>query len=156
MERRFSNGIQFLTAYTLGKSIDTDSAGSFGSPNLNPANFQLDKGLSDFDIRHRWVASVVYELPFGRGKAMSGDAGRVADLAVGGWQVNTIASWQSGVHRSVTSTNLTGLSYVTQRADATGVQPFSSFGAINPRQDFGGGNNCSTGSIPTHSRPRCR
>ena len=55
-------------AYTFGKSIDTDSAGSFGSPNLNPANFQLDKGLSDFDIRHRWVASVVYELPFGRGQ----------------------------------------------------------------------------------------
>ena len=56
LERRFSNGFQILMAHTWAKSIDTDSAGSFGSPNLNPANFQLDKGPSDFDIRHRWVS----------------------------------------------------------------------------------------------------
>ncbi len=141
IERRFNDGVQFLSAYTLGKSIDSDSAGSFGSPNLNPANFQLDKGLSDFDIRHRWVTSIVYELPFGKGRRFAGNVGRAADLAVGGWQLNTIASWQSGVSRSVTSTNLTGLSYVTQRADATGIKPYSSFNGINPREDFGGANN---------------
>jgi hypothetical protein len=37
------------------------SAGSFGSPNLNPGNFQFDKGFSDFDIRNRWVTTVVYD-----------------------------------------------------------------------------------------------
>ena len=55
----------------------------------------------------------MYELPFGRGRRFAGNVGKLADLAVGGWQLNTIASWQSGVHRSVTSTNLTGLAYVT-------------------------------------------
>jgi hypothetical protein len=43
LERRFANGFQLLMAETWAKSIDTDSAGSFGSPNLNPANFQLDR-----------------------------------------------------------------------------------------------------------------
>lgn len=140
-ERRFADGFQVLMAYTWAKSIDTDSAGSFGSPNLNPANFQLDRGPSDFDIRNRWVTSVVYELPFGKGKRMLNNVGRAGDLVVGGWQVNTIGSYQGGVHRSVSSTNLTGISYVTQRADATGVNPYSSFNGINPASDFGGANS---------------
>ncbi|HVW85398.1 MAG TPA: TonB-dependent receptor, partial [Bryobacteraceae bacterium] len=140
LERRFANGFQLLMAETWAKSIDTDSAGSFGSPNLNPANFQLDKGPSDFDIRHRFVTSVVYELPFGKGKRFLGNIGRVPDLLVGGWQLNTIAYWQTGNQRSVSSTNLTGISYVTQRADATGIAPGSKFGNIVPGQDFGGAN----------------
>ncbi len=140
VERRFSNGFQVLMAHTWAHSIDTDSAGSFGSPNLNPANFQLDKGNSDFDIRHRWVTSIVYELPFGKGKPMLSGANGFANAIVGGWQVNAITSWQTGVHRSVTSTNLTGLSYVTQRADATGLQPISAFNGISPQEGFGDNN----------------
>jgi len=129
-----------LVAHTYAKSIDSDSAGSYGSPNLNPANFQLDKGPSDFDIRHRFVSSVVYELPFGKGKKVLSNIGRAADLIVGGWQVNGIVSWQTGVNRSVSSTNLTGLSYITQRADATGVKPSSTFKNVTPGSDFGGAN----------------
>ena len=140
LERRFANGLQILMAETYGKSIDNDSAGSYGSPNLNPANFQLDKGPSDFDIRHRFVTSIVYELPFGRGKQFLSSAGRALDLVVGGWQLNTIGYWQTGNQRSVTSTNLTGISYVTQRADATGIAPGSNYGNITPGQDFSGAN----------------
>ena len=140
LERRFSSGFQILMAHTFAKSIDTDSAGAFGSPNLNPANFQLDKGPSDFDIRNRWVTSLVYELPFGKGKRFLNDMGKVGNTVVGGWQLNTISSWQTGVHRSVGSTNLTGISYVTQRADASGLKPLSSFNGINPQDGFGDNN----------------
>ena len=140
LERRFANGLQILMAETYAKSIDNDSAGSYGSPNLNPANFQLDKGPSDFDIRHRFVTSVVYELPFGKGKRYLSSAGRLLDTAVGGWQLNTIGFWQTGNQRSVTSPNLTGISYVTQRADATGLAPGSKYGNITPGQDFSGAN----------------
>lgn len=140
LERRFNNGFQILMAHTYAKSIDTDSAGSFGSPNLNPANFQLDKGLSDFDIRHRWVTSLVYELPFGKGKQFLNNIGKAGQFVIGGWQLNTIASRQTGVNRSVTSPNGTTLAFVSQRADATGVNPFSSFNGITPGEDFGGNN----------------
>jgi hypothetical protein len=140
MEKRFSNGWQLLLADTWAKSIDSDSAGSYGSPNLNPANFQLDKGPSDFDIRERFVASVVYELPFGKGKRYLSHIGKAGDLVVGGWQLNTITSWQTGVNRSVGSTNLTGISYVTQRANATGVSPYATFNGITPGSGFDGSN----------------
>jgi hypothetical protein len=140
LERRFDAGLSLLTSYTFGKSIDTDSGGSFGTPNLNPANFQLDIGPSDFDINHRIVASLVYELPFGRGKKYGGDIGRAADLVVGGWQVNAIPSWQSGVKRNVTAPNTTTISFITQRADYTGMDVYSSFSGMTPREDFGGAN----------------
>jgi hypothetical protein len=71
---------------------------------------------------------------------MLGNINKAADLVLGGWQLNTVVSWQSGVHRSVSSTNLTGLSYVTQRADAKGIDPFTSFNGITPREDFSGDN----------------
>jgi hypothetical protein len=140
LEKRFSTGWQLLVADTWAKSIDTDSAGSYGSVNLNPANFQLDKGLSDFDIKERFVASVVYELPFGKGKRYLSNVGRAADFLIGGWQINTITSWQTGVNRSVSAPNLTGLSYITQRANTTGVSPYSSFNGITPGSGFGGAN----------------
>jgi hypothetical protein len=140
LERRFHNGFQLLMAHSWMKSIDTDSAGSWGTPNLNPANFQLDKGVSDFNIAHRWVTSLVYELPFGRGKRFLGGAGRAAQMVAGGWQVNTIASWQSGVPRIISSPNNTTLAFVSQRADYTGIGMYSSFGGITPREDFGGAN----------------
>jgi hypothetical protein len=140
LDRRFRNGLQVLMAHTWMKSIDTDSAGSWGTPNLNPANFQLDKGPSDFNIPHRWVASALYELPFGQGKPYLSALGRGGDLLIRGWQVNAIASWQSGVPRIVASPNGTTLAFVSQRADATGVDMYSSFGSVTPREDFGGAN----------------
>lgn len=140
LERRFSNGFQLLMAHTWMKSIDTDSAGAWGTPNLNPANFQLDKGPSDFNIPHRSVASIVYELPFGKGKRFLSDASRAANLFVGGWQINTITSWMSGVPRIVSSPNGTTLAFVSQRANATGTEIYSSFNGITPREGFGESN----------------
>ena len=140
LERRFNNGFQLLMAHTWMKSIDTDSAGSWGTPNLNPANFQLDKGPSDFNIPHRSVASIVYELPFGKGKRFLSDANRAANLLVGGWQVNTITSWMSGVPRIVSSPNGTTLAFVSQRANATGTEIYSSFNGVTPREGFGENN----------------
>jgi hypothetical protein len=144
MERRFASGFSLLLAYSWSHSIDTDSGGSFGSPNLNPANFQLDRGSSDFDIRHRFVGSLLYELPFGKGKRVLGSASGPLNALVGGWQLNLIPSFQSGVNRNVTSPNLSTISYITQRADYTGVDTGSSFNHngvnITPGEDFGGNN----------------
>ncbi len=140
LEKRLSRGFSLLTAYTFGKSLDSDSGGSFGSPNLNPANFQLDKGPSDFDINHRIVGSAVYELPFGQGKKYGSGIGRGADLFIGGWQLNAITTWQSGIRRSVGAPNASTIGFITQRADFTGIDPMSSFNGITPREDFGGAN----------------
>jgi hypothetical protein len=144
VERRFDNGFSMLFSYSWSHSIDDDSGGSFGSPNLNPANFQLDKGSSDFDIRQRFVGSVLYELPFGKGKPILGSASSLVNAFVGGWQLNLIPTFQTGVNRSVTSPNTSTIAYVTQHANATGIQPFSSFtlngNTITPQEGFGSNN----------------
>jgi len=146
LERRFAEGLSLLTAFSWSHSIDTDSAGSFGTPNLNPANFELDRGSSDFDIRNRWVTSLIYELPFGRGKRFGGNARGALNQLIGGWQFNAITSWQTGVNRSVTASNRSTIPFIAQRADATGIDPFSEFTTedgrtIDPGENFGSGNS---------------
>jgi Carboxypeptidase regulatory-like domain/TonB-dependent Receptor Plug Domain len=99
LEKRFSHGVTFLTSYTYGKSID-DSPGfasnsdSSKSAPQNSWNLAAEKGLSDFDIRNRFVLSAVYELPFGSKRQFLA-SGWVSNV-VGGWQLNWIFSAQSG------------------------------------------------------------
>lgn len=103
-EKRFSSGLSFLVSYTFSKAIedsgspalDSTSAGS--DQPQDARNLRLERGLSPHDVRHRLVASYLYELPFGRGKALLGNASRAVDLMLGGWQVNGIASIQTGKH----------------------------------------------------------
>lgn len=140
IDRRFENGFSFLAAYTFSKSLDNDSGGAWGTPNLNPANFQLDWGPSDFNISQRFVWSGTFELPVGKGKRWGQNWNRGADILLGGWQLNAIGVMQSGVHRVIGSPNNTGIGFVTQRADATGIDPYSSFGSITPREGFGDNN----------------
>lgn len=105
MEKRFSNGLSFLAAYTFGKSIDEASQASLsfvgGGSFRDLRHPEWEKALSDFDIRHRFVVSYTYELPFGKGKRFLGDLRGPANLVVGGWQIMGIDSVQSGTPRTV-------------------------------------------------------
>ncbi len=104
-EKRFTRGLSFLGSYTYSKAIE-DS----GSPALdniptagsdapqNPRNLRLERGLSPHDVRHRFVYSGVYELPFGRGKSLMKDLSSVADALLGGWQLNGVVTLQTGRH----------------------------------------------------------
>jgi len=94
--KRFSRGVQFQTSYTLGKSIDNASgtgnqAWSNGQAHTSdPYNLRLDRGRSNFDIRHSFSANVTYELPLGHG--LNGKARQFAQ----GWQINAMAALYSG------------------------------------------------------------
>src|SRR5918911_4640096 len=64
--KRFSRGLQFLSAYTLGKSVDYYSGGTINELVATPGdqfNWKSNLGPSDFDRRHRFVQSFVYDLP---------------------------------------------------------------------------------------------
>lgn len=107
ISKRFSGGYTFLAGYTLSKSIDLASqyhSGS-GSP-IDPAvaedanNLAADRGLSSFDMRHRFTLSGVFELPFGAGKMFLNRQGAV-DKVVGGWIVSPILIVSSGVPLTV-------------------------------------------------------
>jgi hypothetical protein len=106
VNRRFSGGVLFQTNYTYGKSIDdiSDDTNGAGTGLLLPKdsnNRRLDRGRSDFDIRHQFRAGVVYELPFGKNKRFFQSG--VMSWIVGGWDTNTIIDWSSGFPYSVGS-----------------------------------------------------
>src|SRR5262249_28157448 len=82
--KRLSKGLQFNASYTFSKSLDYNSLNSQGAVIQDRLNARGDRGLSDFDARHRFVISAIYELPF-KGNRL-----------VEGWQVTTIAQLQSG------------------------------------------------------------
>lgn len=88
IDRRFANGFSLLASYTYGHSIDD---GPSNAESNDPApqdsrNLRANRGNSSFDIRHRFVTSYVWELPFGRANRF----GR-------GWQLAGITSWQGGL-----------------------------------------------------------
>jgi len=111
-EKRLSRGLSFLAAYTYSKSLDEGAGGnsSDGESRINiqnPRDLRADYGLSNFDYRHRFTLSSIYQLPFGRGRRFLGNANRFADLAVGGWQLSSILTLQSGAPFTVNLANAT-------------------------------------------------
>jgi hypothetical protein len=77
----------------------TDSFG--GSAIQNSWNPKLNKGVSDFDTRHLITVDWVYALPVGTGKAVLGNANRLVDALMGGWQLSGLSRWASGLPFSV-------------------------------------------------------
>jgi TonB-dependent receptor-like protein len=98
-EKRYTKGLSLLGSYTFSKSID-NSPGISTSSNASSAiaqnafDLRAERGLSDFDIRHRFVASTIWEIPLGKGHKVFG-GGPLAHV-FGGWQTSGILSMQSG------------------------------------------------------------
>jgi hypothetical protein len=97
-ERRWANGLALTAAYTWSKSIDPGSSGFFGVEGnsiQNPYDMRPDRSVSSYDVPHNLVLSWVYDLPFGKNKALRTN-NRVADYILGNWQVNGLADIRSG------------------------------------------------------------
>jgi hypothetical protein len=106
-EKRFTHGLSFLLSYTYSKAIENsgspalDSTPAGSDQPQDPRNLRLDRGLSPNDVRQRFVFSGVYELPFGRGKSLLSNMNRGMDMILGGWQMNGVATLQTGRHFTV-------------------------------------------------------
>jgi hypothetical protein len=94
-QRRLTTGFSVLGSWTWSHSID-DSSGTGSETIQTPYNLALNRGNSTFDVRHSLVLSWTYELPFGRGKALLRDAHGPLQFLVGGWQLNSIDTFQTG------------------------------------------------------------
>ena len=114
LEKRFTNGLTGNVSYTLGEAlsgapdhISTSSGGAgidtgvFREPQ-DGNNLRAERGPAEFDVRHRFVASYIWELPFGRGRHWGNSWNRAMDLAFGGWQVTGIHVLQSGLALTAT------------------------------------------------------
>jgi hypothetical protein len=137
--KRLGRGLQFNASYTFSKSIDYNSLNSQGVVVQDSYNIRGDRGLSDYDARHRFVVNWIYELPF-KGNRL-----------VEGWQFSSITQLQSGnpINVIVNYTGLTGTA--TLRPDLIG--PIEIIGKANPGQWFTN-TVCDprpTGSCPANS-----
>jgi Carboxypeptidase regulatory-like domain/TonB dependent receptor len=84
LNKRFAAGLQFNGSYTLSKSQDTNSLSSQGVVVQDSRDIEGDFAASDYDVRHRYVLSGIWELPF-KGNRL-----------VEGWQVTLVTQGQSG------------------------------------------------------------
>jgi hypothetical protein len=88
LRKNYSSGLSLTANYTYSKALDTLSDAFNGKGALSPVddqNIAYNYGPADFDLRHRIVATVGYELPFMK-----------SNRWIGGWGVNSIISWQTG------------------------------------------------------------
>ncbi|MGC2639441.1 MAG: TonB-dependent receptor [Acidobacteriaceae bacterium] len=103
---RLSKGLTALVSYTYSKFLDNvegNNGWSYNGPTnwgVTPANnynLAADKSVDAGDIPQALVASYIYMLPIGRGKAVGSGMGRVADAVAGGWELSGIATFKGGI-----------------------------------------------------------
>ena len=117
--KRLSRGLQFNASYTWSKSIDYNSLSSQGVVVQDSYNLRGDRAVSDFDTRHRFVVSTIYELPF-RGNGF-----------VSGWQLSGIVTAQSGNPINILVGNPLAIAGTTIGAGA-GIANFTGVASVRP------------------------
>lgn len=89
LEKRFGDGYAIMGTYTWSHFTEKVFR-------LNPTDADFEKRLARDDVPHRVTTSILYELPFGRGRKFAAGAGGVLNALIGGWSVNAIGQFQSG------------------------------------------------------------
>ncbi|HEU5239258.1 MAG TPA: carboxypeptidase regulatory-like domain-containing protein, partial [Pyrinomonadaceae bacterium] len=97
--RRFSTGLTLNSQYTFSRSFGNTSGSNEARTAANNARaiseFDYDEGYNNFDVRHTFNLSALYDLPFGKGKKH--DFGGVGNAILGDWEVGTIINARSGI-----------------------------------------------------------
>jgi len=103
-EQRMVGGLTLLNSFTWEHSLDNASASLEGNtPSPQDANnISADYGQSDYNLPIANITSLVYDLPFGRGRRFGHDLNPALDVLLGGWQVSAINTAQSGTPFNIT------------------------------------------------------
>ncbi len=121
VEKRFSAGLSALASYTWGKALtnspdhlSTSGAGNgvdvgvFREPQ-NGFNRKAEYGLAEFDVKQRFIASAVWQIPYGHGRQRGANISRGLDFLLGGWEFSPIVTIQQGLGLTVTQSQLLNL-----------------------------------------------
>lgn len=129
IEKRYSNGLQFMGSYVLSKMFSTaEAANADGGGSMDAYNLKLEKALSRSDQTHVFKINYSYELPFGRGRKWFTSG--IANHILGGWRIAGVHFYGSGTPRMVdpgynlritqAGNRITVLDYNDWRAKPTG------------------------------------
>jgi len=123
-EQRMTGGLTLLNSFTWSHSLDNASASLEGNtPSPQDANnIAADYAQSDYNLPVANVTSLVYDMPFGRGRRFGHDMHPVMDAVVGGWQISLINTAQAGTPFNITySPNAAQLASTQITANYRGV-----------------------------------
>jgi len=95
IQRNLSTGLTMNAQYTLGSSTGTSAGSNEARTSAQLENFEADQGRNNFDVRHNFNLSALYELPFGQGRHF--DMGKTGNILLGGWELGGIYNARSGV-----------------------------------------------------------
>lgn len=100
LEKKYSHGLQILTAYTWSHALANAGTPLSGSANIgfpDPTNWKSGYSSASWDIRHSYTNAFNYDLPFGKGQKFGATMPRALDTIVGGWHVNGLLTLRTGV-----------------------------------------------------------
>ncbi|HYZ85231.1 MAG TPA: TonB-dependent receptor [Bryobacteraceae bacterium] len=128
VDKRFSSGLQFTANYTWSKAIDDvesrDEIGGNGGDNAfaNQYDRSADRGLSGNHIAHRFVGSVVWDVPVGKGRTISTSG--LLDQIVGGWSTALIYEARSGSPFGVIENNAAAIYPTAATVRSNAIAPY--------------------------------
>ncbi len=93
--RSFSSGLTMNAQYTFAHSTGLTAGSNEARTSAQLDNFEADRGRNNFDVRHSFNLSALYELPIGNGRRL--DFGKTGNFFLGGWQLGGIVNGRSGV-----------------------------------------------------------
>lgn len=99
LSRRFRTGLTMNAQYTFAKSFGNTAGSNEARTAANNAraisDYEYDRSFNNFDVRHTFNLSAVYDLPVGKGKKF--DFGGIGNAILGNWEVGTILNGRSGL-----------------------------------------------------------
>jgi hypothetical protein len=133
LERRFSRGLYLLNSFTWSKALD-NSAGHLeattgDNSRINLRNVLAEKGPSNYNQPFNNTTSLVYDLPFGKGRRFASDSSGILNGAIGGWRLTLINTMTSGLPVNLTynpAAQFVVGSSLTYRPNLTGQPLYSS------------------------------
>ncbi len=90
VEKRISQGLQFVSHYTFSRA-------RFHDNNYYSVDPSVGYGPMNVNRNHVWITNILYELPFGKGKKYMGGANTLTDYVIGGWRLTSITNWSGGL-----------------------------------------------------------
>ena len=95
LARRITSGLTLNSQYTFSRSFGNTAGSNEARTAAVPDNFDADDGYNNFDVRHAFNFSALYQLPFGKGTQH--DFGNVGNALLGDWEIGGIVNARSGL-----------------------------------------------------------